>query len=157
MYWNKNRLQSATDAAALAGATYLGNAIFSSKNSLCTYATDAQNAACTYALTNGVALGEIKSVTLGSAKSITRYYKSDGIRTICQGPRLYEFYYRCHSDRRGRGAGFFFSGSGTDWAGFQDPLFIRAIHNHASERLRFGVLAGTCSTKQQLRQQRGQF
>jgi Flp pilus assembly protein TadG len=71
MYWNKNRLQSATDAAALAGATYLGNASFSGKNSQCTYATDAQNAACTYALTNGVALGEIQSVTLGSAKSIT--------------------------------------------------------------------------------------
>src|ERR1700730_14708638 len=45
IYWNKNRLQSGTDAAALAGATYFSNVTFSGKNALCLYATDAQNGA----------------------------------------------------------------------------------------------------------------
>ena len=62
IYWNKNRLQSGTDAAALAGATYFSNVTFSGNNALCLYATDAQNAACTYALNNGVLLSEITSV-----------------------------------------------------------------------------------------------
>jgi Flp pilus assembly protein TadG len=62
LYWNKNRLQSATDAAALAGATYLSNIQFAGNNPSCAYSTDAQNAACTYALNNGVTLSEITSV-----------------------------------------------------------------------------------------------
>jgi Flp pilus assembly protein TadG len=62
IYWNKNRLQSGTDAAALAGATYFSNVTFSGNNALCLYATDAQNAACTYALNNGVFLSELTSV-----------------------------------------------------------------------------------------------
>ena len=35
IYWNKNRLQSGTDAAALAGATYFNNVTFSGNNALC--------------------------------------------------------------------------------------------------------------------------
>lgn len=62
IYWNKNRLQSGTDAAALAGATYFSNVTFTGKNSSCAYSTDAQNAACTYALNNGVLLSELTSV-----------------------------------------------------------------------------------------------
>jgi Putative Flp pilus-assembly TadE/G-like len=50
IYWNKNQLQGGTDAAALAGATYFNNVTFTGKNGACLYATDAQNAACTYAL-----------------------------------------------------------------------------------------------------------
>jgi Flp pilus assembly protein TadG len=62
IYWNKNRLQAGTDAAALAGATYLSNVTFTGKNGSCLYATDAQNAACTYALNNGILLGELTGV-----------------------------------------------------------------------------------------------
>ncbi len=62
IYWNKNRLQSATDAAALAGATYLNGVTFAGKNVSCIYSTDAQNAACSYALDNGVLLSELTSV-----------------------------------------------------------------------------------------------
>ena len=62
IYWNKNRLQNATDAAALAGAVYAANVQFQSNDPRCTYGTDAQNAACSYALTNGVALSEIISI-----------------------------------------------------------------------------------------------
>ncbi len=62
IYWNKNRLQAGTDAAALAGVTYFNNVTFTSKNGSCLYATDAQNAACTYALNNGVLLGELTGV-----------------------------------------------------------------------------------------------
>jgi len=62
IYWNKNRLQSGTDAAALAGATYFNGVTFTGNNVLCLYATDAQNAACTYALNNGVLLGELTGV-----------------------------------------------------------------------------------------------
>ena len=66
LYWNKNRLQSGTDAAALAGATYFNNVSFSGKDPSCTYATDAQNAACTYALSNGVSLSELTGVVANS-------------------------------------------------------------------------------------------
>src|ERR1700731_2260391 len=45
IYWNKNRLQSGTDAAALAGVTYLSGITFAGKNVSCIYSTDAQNAA----------------------------------------------------------------------------------------------------------------
>lgn len=69
IYWNKNRLQSGTDAAALAGATYFSNVTFSGKNALCLYATDAQNAACTYALNNGVLLGELTGVVANVGNS----------------------------------------------------------------------------------------
>jgi Flp pilus assembly protein TadG len=67
LYWNKNRLQSGTDAAALAGATYLNNVTFTNKDGSCTYATDAQNAACTYALSNGVLLSELTGVVANTA------------------------------------------------------------------------------------------
>jgi Putative Flp pilus-assembly TadE/G-like len=61
IYWNKNRLQSGTDAAALAGATYLNGITFAGKN-VCIYSTDAQNAACSYALNDGVLLSELTSL-----------------------------------------------------------------------------------------------
>jgi Flp pilus assembly protein TadG len=71
LYWNKNRLQSAADAAALAGATYLGNISFSSSNSNCGYSTVAAKAACTYALANGVLSTELQGVTVDSnARSV---------------------------------------------------------------------------------------
>src|SRR6266436_8862451 len=58
MYWSKQNLQRASDAAALAGATYLSDASFSAANAACTYATPAQQAACTYVLANGVLSSE---------------------------------------------------------------------------------------------------
>lgn len=67
IYWNKNRLQSGTDAAALAGATYFNDVSFSGNNASCTYSTDAQNAACTYALSNGVLLSELTGVVANQA------------------------------------------------------------------------------------------
>ena len=66
MYWNQQNLQSASDAAALAGATYLSDTTFSGANAACTYATPAQQAACTYALANGVLASEIQSITVVS-------------------------------------------------------------------------------------------
>ncbi|HVB81446.1 MAG TPA: pilus assembly protein TadG-related protein [Candidatus Binataceae bacterium] len=72
IYWNKNRLQNGTDAAALAGATYFSGVTFIGKDGSCVYATDAQNAACTYALTNGVLLSELTGVVANaSAQSMT--------------------------------------------------------------------------------------
>lgn len=71
MYWAQSNLQRSTDAAALAGAMYLNNATFSGANPACSYATPAQNAACTYALSNGVLVSEIKSITpAGDSRSI---------------------------------------------------------------------------------------
>ena len=66
IYWNKNKLQGGTDAAALAGATYFNNVTFTGKNAACLYATDAQNAACTYALNNGILLSELTGVVTNS-------------------------------------------------------------------------------------------
>lgn len=72
MYWNQQNLQRASDAAALAGATYLSDTTFSGANPSCTYATSAQQAACTYAIANGVLSTEIKSITVaGDGQSIT--------------------------------------------------------------------------------------
>ena len=72
MYWNKNRLQGGTDAAALAGVTYFSGVTFIGKNGSCLYATDAQNAACTYALSNGILLSEITGVVANvGAQSMT--------------------------------------------------------------------------------------
>jgi hypothetical protein len=62
LYWNKNQLQNGTDAAALAGATYLSDLRLLNSNSSCAYSTTAQNAACTYALSNRIALNEIQSI-----------------------------------------------------------------------------------------------
>ena len=62
IYWNKNRLQSGTDAAALAGATYLSGVTFAGKNGSCVYSTNARNAACSYALNDGVLLSELTSL-----------------------------------------------------------------------------------------------
>jgi hypothetical protein len=67
IYWNKNRLQNGTDAAALAGATYFSNVIFTGKNPSCAYSSDAQNAACTYALDNGVSQSELTNVTANAS------------------------------------------------------------------------------------------
>ena len=67
IYWNKNKLQGATDAAALAGATYFNNVTFSGNNALCLYATAAQNAACTYALNDGVLASELTSVVANAS------------------------------------------------------------------------------------------
>lgn len=63
LYWGKNRLQSGTDAAALAGATYLSGLKLVNGNSSCAYASVAENAACAYALSNTIALSEIQSIT----------------------------------------------------------------------------------------------
>jgi Flp pilus assembly protein TadG len=65
MYWSKDRLQSGTDASALAGATYLTTVTFTGGEPACTsYSADnAKNAACTYALKNGVGFSEIQSIT----------------------------------------------------------------------------------------------
>jgi hypothetical protein len=74
MYWSKDRLQSGTDASALAGATYLTTVTFTGGNPACSSysANNANNAACTYALNNGVAFGEIQSITPASdGSSIT--------------------------------------------------------------------------------------
>jgi Flp pilus assembly protein TadG len=72
IYWNKNRLQSGTDAAALAGATYFNNVTFVGKDAACLYATDAQNAACTYAVNNGVLASELTGVVANlSQQSMT--------------------------------------------------------------------------------------
>src|SRR3984893_10106472 len=62
IYWNKNRLQSGTDAAALAGATYLSGVRFAGKNGSCVYSTNARNAACSYALNDGVLRSELTSL-----------------------------------------------------------------------------------------------
>jgi hypothetical protein len=71
LYWASANLQRATDAAALAGAMYLNDATFSGANPACSYATPAQNAACTFAMSNGVASSEIQSITpAGDSRSI---------------------------------------------------------------------------------------
>src|SRR5713226_8969924 len=64
MYWTKGNLQRATDAAAVAGATYLADSSFSGANGACTYSTPAEQAACTYALSNGVKASEIQSIVV---------------------------------------------------------------------------------------------
>ena len=69
MYWNQQNLQRASDAAALAGATYLSDTTFSGANVSCTYGDpngQAKQAACTYALANGVLASEIQSITVVS-------------------------------------------------------------------------------------------
>jgi Flp pilus assembly protein TadG len=73
IYWNQQNLQRASDAAALAGAAYLSDTTFSGANSSCTsYSTQAQEAACTYALSNGVLASEIQSITVAAnSQSIT--------------------------------------------------------------------------------------
>jgi Flp pilus assembly protein TadG len=72
MYWTNGNLQRATDAAAVAGATYLADSSFSGANGACTYSTPAQQAACTYALSNGVLASEILSIVIaGDSRSIT--------------------------------------------------------------------------------------
>jgi hypothetical protein len=74
MYWVKDRLQSGTDASALAGATYLTTVNFTGGDPSCgAYsANNAEDAACTYALNNGIAVGEIQSIRLArDGNSIT--------------------------------------------------------------------------------------
>jgi|GEM_PF-2720682 len=72
MYWSKQNLQRASDAAALAGAMYLSDTSFGGANASCTYATPAQQAACTYALANSILSSEIEGITVaGDGKSIT--------------------------------------------------------------------------------------
>ncbi len=72
IYWQKSRLQAGTDAAALAGASYLGDVKLTGQNALCAYDTVPKNAACTYALANGVVLGEIGSIAVATDnKSVT--------------------------------------------------------------------------------------
>ncbi len=69
MYWTQQNLQRASDAAALAGATYLSHTTFSGANVSCTYGDpngQAKQAACTYALANGVLASEIQSITVVS-------------------------------------------------------------------------------------------
>jgi hypothetical protein len=82
IYWNKNRLQSGVDAAALAGAFYTGDVAFSGNNAQCGYNNDAQNAACTYALTNGIALGEIQSIVVNSTSLTATVTASRGIPAL---------------------------------------------------------------------------
>src|SRR5579864_4554836 len=64
MYWNHNRLQSGCDAAALAGAIYLGNITSVGAAPSCAYPTKAANAACTSALANGIKLAEITAISV---------------------------------------------------------------------------------------------
>jgi Flp pilus assembly protein TadG len=72
VYWAHSNLRRGTDAAALAGATYLVGVTFSGANPSCTYATVSQQAACTYALTNGLKSSEIVSITpAADLRSIT--------------------------------------------------------------------------------------
>jgi Flp pilus assembly protein TadG len=72
MYWSEQNLQRASDAAALAGAMYLSDTTVSGANTTCTYATPAQQAACTYALANGILSSEIQSITVAAdGKSVT--------------------------------------------------------------------------------------
>jgi len=83
IYWNKNRLQSGTDAAALAGATYFSGVTFTG-NGLCLYPSAAQNAACTYALNNGVLMTELTSVVANaSAESMTVSCDPHRVRPFC--------------------------------------------------------------------------
>lgn len=69
LYWNKNQLQNGTDAAALAGATYLSDLRLVNGNSACAYSTTAQNAACTYALSNKIKLSEIQSIVVDQSNN----------------------------------------------------------------------------------------
>jgi Putative Flp pilus-assembly TadE/G-like len=70
MYWGKVRLQSAIDAGALAGARFIGNNHFTQPIATgCAYPTTAQNAACTYAVNNGVAMSEITAITPDAASN----------------------------------------------------------------------------------------
>lgn len=72
IYWQRSRLQAATDAAALAGATYLGDVKLTNQNSACSYDTTAQNAVCTYALSNAMTMAEVGSITVSAdKKSVT--------------------------------------------------------------------------------------
>lgn len=57
-------MQAAADAGALAGVTYLGNVQFTNNDPACSYGSAAANAACTYALTNGLRLAEIQNVVV---------------------------------------------------------------------------------------------
>lgn len=71
-YSNWAVLRKAADSAALAGAGYLMDVPFASANAACGYPTDAQNAACTYAIANNVQASEIQSITVANdSKSIT--------------------------------------------------------------------------------------
>jgi putative Flp pilus-assembly TadE/G-like protein len=68
LYWNKNRLQAGVDAAALAGASYFGNVVFTAADPRCnSYSGNPQLAACTFALRNGIALAEIQGITVNNA------------------------------------------------------------------------------------------
>jgi Flp pilus assembly protein TadG len=68
MYWQKNRLQAGVDAAALAGATYLGPTKLVGNNPACGFETVAQNAACSYALMNEVVRSEIQTIAVSTDK-----------------------------------------------------------------------------------------
>ena len=68
LYWNRDRLQSSVDAAALAGALYTTNLAFTGGNPQCaSYSAVAQQAACSYALRNGLLTSEIQSITVNSS------------------------------------------------------------------------------------------
>lgn len=72
VYWQKSRLQAGTDAAALAGANYLNDAKLTDQNASCSYGAVSKNAACTYALANGIVVGEITSISVATDnKSLT--------------------------------------------------------------------------------------
>jgi Flp pilus assembly protein TadG len=73
LYWNRDRLQSSVDAAALAGALYSTNLTFTGGNAQCSsYSSVAQQAACSYAMNNGVLASEVNSITVNSsAMSVT--------------------------------------------------------------------------------------
>lgn len=67
IYWNKNRLQSAVDSAALAGVTYFGNVTFTGADPNCgAYSGMQQSAACTFALQNGMVAAEIQNIQVDS-------------------------------------------------------------------------------------------
>lgn len=72
LYWNRDRLQGATDAAALAGVTYLSDVTLTDSNSSCAYSATPQNAACIYALANGILQSEITDISIDSAAMSVR-------------------------------------------------------------------------------------
>ena len=147
IYWNKNRLQSGTDAAALAGATYFSNVTFSGKNALCLYATDAQNAACTYALNNGVVLSELTGRGRQCGCSVDYCQRlAHGVRDVRQSrghPKLYR-----ERHFRGGAAGHKFCGwRRSDRPRLADPLYLWAVDQPTHEQLRCGLLAGPRSAE----------
>ncbi len=133
MYWGKDRLQNGTDASALAGATYLTTLTFTGGDPACTsYSTNnAQNAACTYALSNGVAFSEIQSITPAA----------DGNSITVSTSRLVPALRYCHRHSRAANARVR-QRRNANWVGFRDAIYVWASHYNACQWLWSRLLAG---------------